>query len=179
MPITPDTKDWTWVLQRPCPECGLDVRQLGRAALVAQLRDSAAAWEDFLARPRAAERPTPDVWSALEYGCHVRDVYRLFAARLALMLDQDAPTFPNWDQDQTAVKDGYDQQDATAVARELRDAAESLADGYGSLSEEQWERRGSRSDGAVFTVESFGRYLLHDIVHHVDDVRRGFVGLSA
>jgi hypothetical protein len=31
----------------------------------------------------------------------------------------------------------------------------------------------------VFTVESFGRYLLHDIVHHVDDVRRGFVGLSA
>ena len=23
-PITPDTKDWTWVLERPCPECGFD-----------------------------------------------------------------------------------------------------------------------------------------------------------
>jgi hypothetical protein len=22
--IIPDTKDWTWVLDRPCPECGLD-----------------------------------------------------------------------------------------------------------------------------------------------------------
>ena len=24
MPIEPDTKDWTWVLERPCPECGFD-----------------------------------------------------------------------------------------------------------------------------------------------------------
>jgi hypothetical protein len=22
--ITPDTKDWTWVLERACPECGFD-----------------------------------------------------------------------------------------------------------------------------------------------------------
>lgn len=21
--IVPDTKDWTWVLERPCPECGV------------------------------------------------------------------------------------------------------------------------------------------------------------
>ena len=24
MSITPDTKDWTWVLERPCPECGFE-----------------------------------------------------------------------------------------------------------------------------------------------------------
>jgi len=24
MPIMPDTKDWTWVLRRACPECGFD-----------------------------------------------------------------------------------------------------------------------------------------------------------
>ena len=24
IPIDPDTKDWTWVLDRPCPECGFD-----------------------------------------------------------------------------------------------------------------------------------------------------------
>ena len=22
--IEPDTKDWTWVLDRPCPECGFE-----------------------------------------------------------------------------------------------------------------------------------------------------------
>lgn len=26
MAITPDTKDWTWVLERPCPECGFDTQ---------------------------------------------------------------------------------------------------------------------------------------------------------
>lgn len=24
MAIEPDTKDWTWVLDRPCPECGFE-----------------------------------------------------------------------------------------------------------------------------------------------------------
>ena len=26
MTIEPDTKDWTWVLDRPCPECGFPER---------------------------------------------------------------------------------------------------------------------------------------------------------
>jgi len=26
--IEPDTKDWTWVLQRPCPECGTTSRTI-------------------------------------------------------------------------------------------------------------------------------------------------------
>ena len=26
--MTPDTKDWTWVLQRPCPECGFVAAEL-------------------------------------------------------------------------------------------------------------------------------------------------------
>src|SRR5665647_1019250 len=28
--IEPDTKDWTWVLQRPCPECGMAAGDNGR-----------------------------------------------------------------------------------------------------------------------------------------------------
>jgi hypothetical protein len=33
---------------------------------------------------------------------------------------------------------------------------------------------GFRSDGAQFTVESFGRYLLHDPIHHLWDVAHIF-----
>ena len=32
------------------------------------------------------------------------------------------------------------------------------------------ERTGLRSDGAHFTVDSFARYFLHDIEHHLWDV---------
>ena len=28
--IVPDTKDWTWVLERPCPECGLNAHGFAR-----------------------------------------------------------------------------------------------------------------------------------------------------
>jgi hypothetical protein len=30
----------------------------------------------------------------------------------------------------------------------------------------------------VFTVESLGRYLMHDIVHHLVDVEQGFAALG-
>ena len=30
MAIVPDTKDWTWVLERPCDECGFDARSAER-----------------------------------------------------------------------------------------------------------------------------------------------------
>ena len=40
----------------------------------------------MLVRDDATGRPRPGVWSALEYGCHVRDVHVLFAERVRLML---------------------------------------------------------------------------------------------
>jgi len=38
------------------------------------------------------------------------------------------------------------------------------------VKEEQWSRRGIRSDGSIFTVDSIARYLMHDPVHHLWDV---------
>jgi hypothetical protein len=45
-----------------------------------------------------------------------------------------------------------------------------LASSFAALDEDQWERPGRRSDGAVFSVRSFGRYLVRDPVHHLADV---------
>ena len=94
------------------------------------------------------------------------------------MLAEDHPIFDNWDQDETAVEARYDQQDPLQVGDELVAAAAELADGYDSVRPDQWKRPGVRSDGSLFTVESFGRYFLHDPMHHVVDVRRGFDALN-
>ena len=48
MAIVPDTKDWTWVLERACPECGLDTRQVQPTDIPALIRDNAAAWRALL-----------------------------------------------------------------------------------------------------------------------------------
>ncbi len=179
MAITPDTKDWTWVLERRCPECGADVSTVPRDQLVASLRQTAAAWPALLADPeRVARRPSPDVWSALEYACHVRDVYRLFDHRLERMLTEDDPLFANWDQDATAVAENYAGQDPAAVSVELTAAADALADRLAGVAAAQWDRPGRRSDGARFTVDSFARYLLHDPQHHLHDVTEGYRRLA-
>ena len=172
MVIVPDTKDWTWVLKRSCPECGFDSRRLELAGLTAMIRANAAAWQEVLGagRESVSARPEPGRWSALEYGCHVRDVLRLYDYRLLLMLTQDNPLYPNWDQDETAIAERYSEQDPARVAAELAQAAETIACRFAAVTGEQWSRKGRRSDGAQFTIETFARYFIHDPVHHLYDV---------
>jgi hypothetical protein len=168
--ITPDTKDWTWVLRRPCPDCGFDTRQVRREAVPRLVTSQAERWQAVLRRPDVRERPQPQVWSPLEYGCHVRDVYEVFRERVALMLERDDPLFPNWDQDATALERRYAEQRPDAVGPALSDGATLLAQQFADLSGPAWERTGRRSDGARFTVETLARYLLHDPAHHLWDV---------
>ena len=158
------------MLRRPCPECGMDTSSFARENIPVMIRGNAIAWREPLAAPDAARRPRPGKWSALEYGCHVRDVLRLYDYRLGLMLTQHDPLYPNWDQDETAVADRYEAQDPTTVADELAAAAEAVAARFGTVRGTQWDRPGRRGDGAAFTVETFGRYFVHDPVHHLYDV---------
>ena len=162
----PDDKDWTWV-----PECGFVAGDVEPEAVAGMVRANATEWEQLLAAPSATVRPEPTVWSALEYGAHVRDVHRLYLERLDLMLTQDGPRYQNWDQDETAIAERYHEQDPATVAGEVRAAAEAIATRFESVSGDQWERTGYRSDGAEFTVRSFARYFVHDPIHHVHDVR--------
>ena len=177
VPIVPDEKDWTWVLDRPCPECGFDASSVPPESVGALLRSNAASWERVLQQPEGAvrRRPAGDRWAPLEYACHVRDVCTLYRERLDLMLREDEPLYANWDQDATAVEERYGAQDPAVVARQLRDAAAGLADAFDGVQGDQWLRTGRRSDGARFSIAGFSRYLLHDPVHHLHDVtgRRG------
>ncbi len=172
MAIVPDDKDWTWVLQRPCPECGFDASSCPADAVAGLVRTNAEAWRQVLNGPEAGlrRRPAPDRWSTLEYACHVRDVFTLYAERLELMMIRDDPLYPNWDQDRSAVEDDYNGQDPRLVADQLTEAASGLAEGFDRVRDSQWQRTGRRSDGANFTVDTFSRYLIHDPVHHLYDV---------
>ena len=170
--IQPDDKDWTWVLERACPECGLAAGEVETGDLARATRDVAAAWTGVLGRAGVEQRPAPAVWSPLEYGCHVRDVLRLFDERVELMLTHDDPQFANWDQDATAVERRYHEQDPAIVAEQITAAAEVLAQRFEGVEGLQWRRPGRRSNGSEFTVAGLGRYFLHDVVHHLHDVTR-------
>lgn len=168
--IEPDTKDWTWVLERPCPDCGLAAGAVDGAEVPALLRAYGLRFAGVLRRPDVAARPARGVWSPLEYACHVRDASRLFAERARLMLAEDVPGFPNWDQDAAAIADRYDLQDPATVARELAEAVEEAAGVFASVSGDQWDRRGLRSNGSSFSVRTLAQYFVHDVAHHAHDV---------
>ncbi len=171
MSIEPDTKDWTWVLSQQCPDCGLRAGDVVPTEIAAQVRADLPRWEAVLARPDVRDRPAPDVWSALEYACHVRDVFVLFGERIELMLDQDDPQFANWNQDDTALEHDYAAQDPVTVADELVAAGDVIARIFDSVADDSWDRSGRRSDGSSFTVATLGQYFLHDVVHHLHDVQ--------
>ncbi|HEX5560072.1 MAG TPA: DinB family protein [Nocardioidaceae bacterium] len=170
-----DTKDWTWTLEHRCPECGEDASRIQPEQVPGLVRDCAAQWQKVLsAGGGLQDRPRPDVWSPLEYAGHVLDVLRLFDHRLEQMLTRDDPVFDDWDQDEAATKGRYAEQDPQQVALEIVDAASTLADRFESVPTQDgldWERPGRRSDGAPFTVIRLARYLLHELVHHLHDVR--------
>jgi len=170
--VAGDSKDWTWVLERACEECGFVATELDRDTIPARIRGNAMQWANILDGDDVflRRRPRPDKWSPLEYACHVRDVFELYDFRLGLMLDEDGPSYPNWDQDVTAVEKNYRGETAGPVRRDLLEWAERLASRFDEVKGEQWNRTGFRSDGAAFTVDSFGRYLLHDPIHHLWDV---------
>ncbi len=167
----PDDKDWTWVLTEPCPECRFDPATIRPKRLAEAVRETASRWPAVLVQPEVAQRPSKAVWSPLEYACHVRDVMRLFAKRIELMLDEDNPTFANWDQDQTARDDRYWDQEPAKVAKQIGQAGDALAEVLERVTKEDWQRTGTRSNGSEFTIASIGVYALHDLRHHVWDVR--------
>ncbi len=162
------------MLERRCPECGFVSSEVPRDQIAALIRANSQEWVNILADDpeRLRHRVRDGRWSPLEYACHVRDVFRVVDERLNLMLTLDGPRYQNWDQDRTAVEDHYENQEPEAVAVELSRAAGTLAGDFDRAEPAAWERRGTRSDGASFTVETIGQYALHDVVHHLDDVNR-------
>lgn len=190
MSIVPDAKDWTWVLEHSCPECGFHPESITYPAVPALVREYAGRLATTLARPDAAARPDDSTWSALEYAAHVRDVCRIFTYRAAVAARVEAvdpqvpgfdakgfesadgvPVFSNWDQDVTAIADRYDTQDPHKVAGELTAAADVVAHTFASIPDAALGYQARRSDGSAFTVESLAAYFLHDVIHHVHDVR--------
>ena len=158
------------MLDAACRDCGFDGAAITTADVAPQVRDTATAFAIVLQRPGARDRPQPDVWSVLEYGCHVRDVCRVFDERVCLMLSQVDPLFPNWDQDATARAGRYWTQEPVVVTAELAAAAETVARTFEGVDVDNWSRPGRRSNGSVFTVDSLARYLLHELVHHLHDL---------
>lgn len=180
----PDHKDWTWVLEETCPQCGYQASAVAPEDVAALMRANAASFRAALKRGAMVhERPpvppgADPLWSALEYAAHVRDVYEITSERVTKMIKKNAPTFQDWDQNQAAIDGKYSEQDPDKVSYALAVNAGKAADLLDKVRGDQWQRTGMRSDGAGFTIATFAVYILHDMVHHLWDVEQGYEAIK-
>ena len=175
-----DDGDWTWVLERQCDECRYQADALARDEFGGRIRAVGGAWREMRGRGSAVTRLRDDddrTWTPLQYGCHVRDVFKLFEERTRQMLKKrKPPTFADWDQEVEAVKSDYANQDPAKVAYDLASYAGKYADLLDRVNGDEWQNEGIRSDGERFTVESLARYMLHEVEHHLWDARQQIDG---
>ena len=125
----------------------------------------------MLARPDVARRPGPAVWSPLEYACHVRDVHVLFDQRVRADARRGRPRLrqlgPGRHGGRAALRPPGPRRGRRRAGRGGRRGSRRRT---ARCPVRSGSRRGRRSNGSVFTVESLGRYHLHDVVHHLWDV---------
>jgi predicted carbohydrate-binding protein with CBM5 and CBM33 domain len=160
-----------------CAECGYEFESLDRAHILRALTALAGELRqllDSVDAPLLRAHPRPDSWSALEYGCHVRDVLRFQRDRVAAAQTEDVPTFVSMRRDERAVEEHYNEQDPRVVGGQLAAAAGDLAATLSALDEAGWLRTGSYPwpARAVRTVEWIGRRTVHELAHHLFDCQR-------
>jgi predicted carbohydrate-binding protein with CBM5 and CBM33 domain len=160
-----------------CAECGYEFESLDRPQILTAL--TALTGElcrllDSVDAPLLRARPRQGSWSALEYGCHVRDVLRFQRDRVAAAQAKDVPRFTSMRRDERAVEEHYNDQDPRIVGGQLAAAGDDLAATLTALDDAGWLRTGVYPwpVRAVRTVEWIGQRTVHELAHHLFDCQR-------
>ena len=157
-----------------CAECGfeydLDEAPAAAAAIVDGVGELAATLSDRGAEVRV--RRDPQTWSPLEYGCHVRDVLLVQRERVLAARRMDRPSFDPMGRDERVEHDGYAEQHAGDVARQLTDAAHLFANDLSRLAPHDWDRTVMYNYPTRFerSLRWVAVHTVHEVRHHLLDV---------
>jgi hypothetical protein len=123
-------------------------------------------------------RQKPDVWSAIEYACHVRDVLLVQRERALTALRVPQPSCEPMGRDERVEHDGYAEQMPTDVARQLTDAALMFSNLLARLDAGQWRRTVVYPwpTPTVRSLQWLATHSVHEVEHHLMDVRRQLQG---
>jgi hypothetical protein len=159
----------------PCARCGFDYQLAAAEDASTAISAGADRLADVLRRSDLdlRTRRAPDLWSPLEYGCHVRDVLLVQRERVLAARRTDRPTVEPMGRDVRVEHDGYARQDPTAVARQLRDAAAMFVNDLARLQPDEWERTLMYNYPVEMerSLRWVAEHTEHEVQHHLLDVR--------
>ncbi|MCU1394062.1 MAG: hypothetical protein JWM34_2490 [Ilumatobacteraceae bacterium] len=159
-----------------CEVCGFEWDAVTAGEVPARLRATASGFGEALRSgdPTLAIRPEPAVWSAVEYGCHARDVMFNLRDRIINGIAEDNPVPKPQFTDVRIAVGLYANDQPEQLARDIDVAADLLARTIEAMTPEllarpifyPWPRPATRN---LLWVAA---QALHEAEHHLDDVRR-------
>ena len=117
-------------------------------------------------------RPEPEVWSAIEYACHVRDVLEVQRSRIAQCLAEERPVYAPMDRTGRVKELKYEDQNPIEVAAALTRFAREFGAAAKVLTPPQLGRLGlyNYPVRAPRTLSWIIRHTAHEIQHHRQDI---------
>ncbi len=165
-----------------CEQCGFDSRTWQRHdALV--LFDSLGSWwgdtTSEVGEQDLNRRPSPFVWSALEYGLHSAFVMPILRDAIERILMSNGCHAP----DPCPEVDTEDNSqpltlDPAAIVNDLEREGAALGWLVASA-DDGWDHVGHSDDGRLWQAEATLFHAAHDTTHHFMDVEQGLIALGA
>jgi len=157
-----------------CPACSVAYLDVSIAQAVARITLLPDEVRDAVAdRPPDTLRrhPSAQVWSVMEYMCHLRDVYMTYTIRLHRTRTEDRPRLEPMLNDLRVRRFRYNDHAADAVLAELGMAVAGFCDEISRVAASDWARTASRLPGEERTARWLVRQAMHEGVHHLGDIR--------
>jgi len=158
-----------------CSECGFSYDMADVPAAARTVRERAGDIAEILRTTGTdlCSRPEPDVWSPLEYACHVRDLLLVQRERILTARRLNGYVCESMGRERVEF-DGWAEQHPDDVARQLTDAALMLAHVLDRLDAEAWKRElvYPYPEPTTRTISWVALHTVHEAHHHLVDVRR-------
>lgn len=119
-------------------------------------------------------RPDPEVWSPLEYGCHLRDVLLVQRERVLAARRVNGADCAPMGREERVDHDGYNEQEPADVIRQLSDAATLFSNVLARLTADDWDRTVVYNYPETYerSLRWLAVHTVHDVQHHLLDIRR-------
>jgi hypothetical protein len=144
--------------------------------LVDELRNSATEVRDSVAGQSSDAmhyKPAPDQWSAHEIICHLVDVERLvFRQRLARLLAEDNPHFPDIDHKKWPEEHQYARQDPERMLQQFLTERGETTELAESVAEEKWALQGNHEKRGPMSFADVVKHALDHTRRHVRQIQQ-------
>jgi len=174
---------WQWAAEfeavRPlppadhsCTMCELSYASLAPVQAIALVRNLPVRYRHAVAAVDEAalrRRPNESTWSALEYLCHVRDVFEVYRLRITLALAEADPELEPMRNRERAERQHYSEQDPVEVIEALEHNIADYLSVAAAIRPDQLTRSCSRL-GERRDVTWLLRQAAHEGIHHLEDI---------